>query len=59
MVLAVTTLTVTMGVAGLDSVDAQLLTTAQEVEEIQVLGQIDGPPIWRITNGDHDLWILG
>ena len=52
-------LSITIGVARLDSADAQPLTTDHTVEEIQVLGQIKGPPIWRITNGDHDLWILG
>ena len=57
--LAVTTLSLTMGVAGLDLVDAQPLTTDHDVEEIQVVGEIEGPPIWRITNGDRDLWILG
>ena len=59
IVLAVSMLSVTMEVAGVDSVDVQPLTTDHEVEKIQVLGQIGGPPIWRITNGDHDLWILG
>lgn len=53
------TISATIGTAGRDSVDAQPLTTDHKVEEIQVLGQIEGPPIWRIINGDHDLWILG
>ena len=53
------TASVTLGAAGHDSVDTQLPTLDHVVEEIQVVGEITGPPIWRITNGDHDLWILG
>ncbi len=28
-------------------------------EEIQVLGKLPGPPLWKVTRGDHVLWILG
>ena len=28
-------------------------------EEIQVVGDLPGPPLWRVTTDDHVLWILG
>lgn len=28
-------------------------------EEIQVLGELPGPPLWKVTRDDHVLWILG
>lgn len=28
-------------------------------EEIQVVGELPGPPLWKVTRGDHVLWILG
>ena len=28
-------------------------------EEIQVVGDLPGPPLWRVTRDDHVLWILG
>src|ERR1700690_2024570 len=28
-------------------------------EEIDVIGTREGPRMWRITRGDHELWILG
>ncbi len=28
-------------------------------EEIQVVGELPGPPLWKITKDDHVLWILG
>ncbi|MCE2559088.1 MAG: TraB/GumN family protein [Acidobacteria bacterium] len=28
-------------------------------EEIHVLGELPGPPLWKVTKGDHVLWILG
>ena len=28
-------------------------------EEIQVVGQLPGPPLWKVTKDDHVLWILG
>jgi len=29
------------------------------VEEIQILGERPGPQLWKITNGEHTLWLLG
>ena len=29
------------------------------VEEVLVLGEIPGPPIWKVAKDDHALWILG
>ena len=28
-------------------------------DEIQVVGDLPGPPLWRVTKDDHVLWILG
>ena len=28
-------------------------------EEIQVMGDLPGPPLWKVTKDDHVLWILG
>ncbi len=28
-------------------------------EEIQVVGELPGPPLWKVTREDHVLWILG
>ena len=28
-------------------------------EEIHVLGELPGPPLWKVTKDDHVLWILG
>ena len=32
--------------------------TADEIEVIVVTGVLPGPPLWRVTNGEHALWIL-
>ena len=32
--------------------------TAEEIEEIVVTGVLPGPPLWKVTNGEHALWIL-
>ena len=32
--------------------------TAEEIEEIVVTGILPGPPLWKVTNGEHALWIL-
>jgi hypothetical protein len=38
---------------------ASLPATAQEeVEVIVVTGRRPGPPLWKVSNGDHTLWIL-
>ncbi len=29
------------------------------LDEIVVIGEQPGPGLWRVTNGDHTLWILG
>src|SRR5690606_5397297 len=33
-------------------------TVPQELEEIVVVGRVPGPPLWKVTNGEHVLWIL-
>ncbi|HUG72608.1 MAG TPA: TraB/GumN family protein [Steroidobacteraceae bacterium] len=30
----------------------------EELEEVVVVGRLPGPPLWKVTNGDHVLWIL-
>jgi hypothetical protein len=29
------------------------------IEEITVIGRYPGPPLWRVSSGDHVLWIFG
>ena len=29
------------------------------IEEITVVGRYPGPPLWKVTSGDHTLWIFG
>jgi uncharacterized protein YbaP (TraB family) len=31
----------------------------EPVEEIVILGERPGPQLWRVTSGDHTLWLLG
>src|SRR5262245_60472003 len=30
----------------------------EPVEEIVVVGRVPGPPLWRVSNGEHVMWIL-
>jgi len=32
---------------------------ADQLEEVQVIGERPGPRLWKITRGDHVLWVLG
>jgi len=32
---------------------------AQQLEEIAVVGERPGPRLWKVTKGDHVLWLLG
>jgi uncharacterized protein YbaP (TraB family) len=32
---------------------------AEPIEEIIVLGERPGPQLWKVTHGDHTLWLLG
>lgn len=34
------------------------LERAAEIEEIVITGRLPGPPLWKITNGEHVLWIF-
>jgi len=34
-------------------------TAGEEPEEVVVRGVLPGPPLWRISNGEHVLWIFG
>jgi uncharacterized protein YbaP (TraB family) len=33
--------------------------SAAPVEEVEIFGDRPGPQLWKITNGDHVLWLLG
>ena len=35
------------------------ITTDSPMQEIVVVGEHEGPRMWRVTSGDHVLWILG
>ena len=45
--------------AAQETADQLQIPNDRVVEEILVLGEIPGPPIWKVTNDDHVLWILG
>jgi uncharacterized protein YbaP (TraB family) len=32
---------------------------ADQIEEIQIIGERPGPRLWKVTRGDHVLWVLG
>jgi uncharacterized protein YbaP (TraB family) len=32
---------------------------AGQIEEIEIIGERPGPRLWKVTRGDHVLWILG
>jgi uncharacterized protein YbaP (TraB family) len=49
-----------LGVGGVNATDAP--PTAPEVtqlEEISVVGERPGPRLWKVTKGNHVLWVLG
>jgi hypothetical protein len=50
-------LSVLLAVSGCASVLAQSAGTDRP-EEIVVVGRVPGPPLWKVSNGDHVLWIL-
>ena len=50
---------VAFGATAQETTDSLQRSTNRVVEEIQVVGEISGPPIWRVSNGENDLWILG
>ena len=31
----------------------------QQLEEIAIIGERPGPRLWRVSKGDHVLWLLG
>src|SRR5215467_9855468 len=42
------------------SASAQATTAPSEpVQEVAVVGERAGPSLWRVTKGDHVLWLLG
>ncbi|MXW03392.1 MAG: hypothetical protein F4X59_14900 [Holophagales bacterium] len=47
------------GAIAQENVDSQRRPVDLVEDEIQVLGKLPGPPLWKVTRGDHVLWILG
>jgi TraB/PrgY/gumN family len=35
-----------------------VLQKLDELDEVVVEGRVPGPPLWKISKGDHELWIL-
>lgn len=33
--------------------------TKPKIEEIVIYGRQPGPPLWKVTKGDHELWLFG
>ncbi len=50
---------VAIGATAQDTEETLLLSGDPVVEEIRVVGEMSGPPIWKITKDEHALWILG
>ena len=42
-----------------ETADPASRSSDRVAEEILVLGEISGPPIWKVAKDDHALWILG
>jgi uncharacterized protein YbaP (TraB family) len=38
---------------------APAASEAGQIEEIQIIGERPGPRLWKVTRGDHVLWVLG
>lgn len=53
LVFAIPALMVSVGVA------AQATATPEQVERVMVTGEQPGPGLWKVTQGDHVLWIAG
>jgi uncharacterized protein YbaP (TraB family) len=46
--------------AGVAVADQEVADTASEhLEVVLVTGEQPGPGLWKVSSGDHDLWILG
>jgi uncharacterized protein YbaP (TraB family) len=45
--------------SALPPVAANAPTSAPTLDEVLVTGERAGPGMWRVTKGDHELWILG
>ena len=45
--------------AGAQDASPQVDASSEPVEEILVMGERPGPQLWRVTNGEHTLWLLG
>jgi len=52
-------LCVLLAAAALADESAPAVASAEPVEEIVILGERPGPQLWKITNGEHTLWLLG
>ncbi len=34
------------------------ITSPDELEEVVVVGRLPGPPLWKVSRGEHVLWVL-
>jgi len=41
------------------SVDAKMKSKSATLKKIVVVGTVPGPELWKVTDGEHVLWILG
>jgi uncharacterized protein YbaP (TraB family) len=44
---------------GTQAPGAPTASTAPQIEEIDIIGERPGPRLWKVTRGDHVLWVLG
>lgn len=57
---AIALLTAWMPVAALFAQDAQEAAVVDEPpEQVLVVGEQPGPPLWKVVAGDHVLWLMG
>jgi hypothetical protein len=47
-----------VGISALLQAQEQSSSQADTLEEVVVVGRQPGPPLWKVSNGDHTLWIL-
>jgi len=48
-----------LGVAAIAASQAPPHGDPTTIEEITVIGRYPGPPLWRVSSGEHVLWIFG
>ena len=48
-----------LGLTAIAASQAPPHADAATIEEITVIGRYPGPPLWRVSSGEHVLWIFG